>query len=885
MEQYGHVRNISRSLGYDRLLPLQEKAFRMPELYDPSKNIFVTGNTSSGKTLIPLLHYILEREKNPAYKMLFLVPYRALAAQKKLEIEELLHKKFSELNVCVSTGELRDDDRDVRTGLADVAIVIYEKAYHFACCIPDFLKRYHTVVYDEFALSEDEQRGVACDLMLLQGMSSSCRLFILSTPHYSWGEYIHGGNFTPVQILERENRTVVPREEIPIFLDRCAKGSKAAEFHDYNKRPLGMEKVRERGSKNDLIEDLCAMHLERGHRILVFMNNCQEVRRMANELGRRLQKKRPELLHPLGPDEDEDWCFRNVLDETGLLEEDLVGLMDPQECVLFRQGIAYHNSWLRYELRTLVEKELLTDTGCLNVVFSTETMAYGINSSVDVVIVADMHKNIWEYRSCRRPDKNGRMKARTINREYTAFLKVNEYQNYIGRAGRYGRTQKGYAYALMTQTPGKSDIRSSWDKLMKQRDDPPRARSTLLKLDAYCNWECERKDHCAGSRCQRCSLYADEFAMPVLSLIPPEGITFRQIRERLLWLPGIDKNMSWLDRNIENALRRLAYRTGPARWVRAKKNAGPEYSRRYYLTKAGRAVCGMLTTMYECDCLRKYLFGQQAEVPDKMEPRNLLRLMTLDPFDLFYELCVLPELRKIAEDFFGINDSSSSEGRKWLSVYNDLCTRKLSAYYNTRKKCISLKLYERLTIPSGNRRVYRITNPFDTYRLLLAITIYEWYRTASIRELDKDLNSVPGTVVITTGRISHLTQQTSFYLQILAAMCDTMLDPAYEEIKALLLRMELCLYFGIRESNATVIPVEELRQLTRRQQSAVSRIMEFCSNSPPAPIRGELTKRQIRDWKQLLHTMSDLPADGTAAVLLKKKYPILVEAEQEFKKP
>ncbi len=881
MDGYNRIQDAAKRLGYDHLMPLQERAFQMQEFYEADKNIFVTGSTSSGKTLIPLLHYILKREEDTAYKMLFLVPYRTLAVQKKAEIEELLHRISSELNICVSTSELRENDRDIIAGEVDVAVIIYEKAYHFACKTPDFLKHYNTLVYDEFALSEDEHRGVACDLMLLQGISSSCKLFLLATPHYSWGDYIHCGKFVHINVPEHKNQVIVPREEIPIFLDRCSRSSKISEFHDYGRHVLGIEGIRGNGTKDDLIEDLCVLHLKQGHRILVFMNNCQEVRRMANAFAERLRRDQPALLHPLNPDENEESCFRNVLNETGLLEEDLNGLMTPEECVSFRQGIAYHNSWLGYELRTLVEKELLTDKGCLNVVFSTETMAYGINSSVDVVIVADMHKSMRKKKCCRQPDKNGKIKVRLSSNESTAFLKVNEYQNYIGRAGRYGHVQKGYAYALMTQTPGKSDIRKAWDRLIRLRNDPPRAKSTLLRLDSYCNFECENKDDCNKDYCHKCGLYANEFAMPVLSLIPPEGATQKQIEEQLSLLPGLCKDKSWLERNVNNALTRLITRTGQQHWVRFEKGVSGQIGR-YFLTEQGRAVCGMVITMYECDCLRRYMLGTQSGEPDKLRPEQLLRRMTNDPFDLFYTLCALPELQRIAEDFFGINQTNTYEGKKRLHVYNELCTKKLSVYYNTRKKRISQDLYQKLTCQSGDARVYCITNPFDTYQLLLAIMIYEWYRTASVDELNRDLNAVSETVIITPGRISHLTQQTSFYLQALAAICDTLVDPVYEKIKDLLLRMEFCLYFGIRESSTTCIPVEQLRRFTRQQQLTVYKIEKFCLNFPPEQILSNLTRRQNRDWKQILRSLHTLPSTGDIVELLKENYPILVRAETEF---
>ena len=104
MQTYVDARRILECMRYSEFLPLQEKAFRNPALYDPKRHIFIIGDTSSGKTLVPLTHYLLEKEKKPDYKMLFLVPYRALASQKQSEISELLHRVQPSLRVALSTG-------------------------------------------------------------------------------------------------------------------------------------------------------------------------------------------------------------------------------------------------------------------------------------------------------------------------------------------------------------------------------------------------------------------------------------------------------------------------------------------------------------------------------------------------------------------------------------------------------------------------------------------------------------------------------------------------------------------------------------------------------------------------------------------------------------
>ena len=146
MQTYAEALEMLGKIGYSSFMPLQEKAFRSAEMYDAQRDIFVTGDTSSGKTLIPLISYLLEKQQNRDHRMLFLVPYRALASQKKEEIARILHAVLPDLRIVLSTGECREDDADIGAGKVDVAVIIYEKAYHIACNSSGFLKSYQTIV-------------------------------------------------------------------------------------------------------------------------------------------------------------------------------------------------------------------------------------------------------------------------------------------------------------------------------------------------------------------------------------------------------------------------------------------------------------------------------------------------------------------------------------------------------------------------------------------------------------------------------------------------------------------------------------------------------------------------------------------------------------------
>ena len=874
MQTYVDARRILECMRYSEFLPLQEKAFRNPALYDPKRHIFIIGDTSSGKTLVPLIHYLLEKEKKPDYKMLFLVPYRALASQKQSEISELLHRVQPSLRVALSTGECRDDDDDIRAGNVDVAVIIYEKAYYFACNTDGFLQQYQTIVYDEFALSENDSRGITCDLMLLCGQRANCRLFALSTPNYNWEYYIHNNNFTSVQLIEKGND--VPREELPIFLDGTSKSAKIYNFHDYAGNPIEIEGVRQKGVKDDLIEDLCVRHLSQGHRILVFINNCTEARKLARKLAVRLRKDHPELLNPVSG--DKMTCFQQVLKETGLLEEDLLELLDPDECLSFAQGICYHNGWLGYTLRSMVEREILTDEGWLKVVFCTETMAYGINSSVDVVIVADMHKSISYRYYIPKKGEDGNMRIHPESRMQNKFLTLNEYQNYIGRAGRYGRTDKGYAYALMVQVPNKDPIRKYWNKLMEMRQNPPTASSMISKLDPYCN----NRNGCNyfPDNCPKCSLRANEFSMPVMCLITVDGVTYSQIEHQLKQLPGLIQNKEWLERNINSALERLIWDTRPTPndygWVRFKRDDLTGETK-YYLTNAGQCMSGFMVTMFEANVMMQYLLGKNNVMSERCSytPKELKRLIERNPFDLFFQLCYLPELQKIAFEFFEINDVRSETGGHRRDLYQELCTKQL---HNYRKKVISNNLYNQLIHSASDTYNYGL-GLSNLYRTLLTILVYEWYKTASVGQLNEELNAGFGTFTITSGRIFRLTQQVSFYLQVTQALCKTLSDDAFNEIGEILNRMELCLYFGIREKDSQKIDVIQLRRLTRQQKLHVTQILEFCSSHLPFTELNQLTRRQRGEWKKIVDTLRCLPSDSEIPQTLREVYPILNTAE------
>ena len=187
---YAELTEIAAQAGFKSLTALQSKCFGSRAFFDLKKWLFVIGATSSGKTLVALGSYFYEHaraaEQGRDYKMLFAVPYRALASQKIDELNDLNQKLGLHLRILQSTSESNLDDSAIIHGDTDIAVIINEKIFMFAANDSEFLGRYDLIVLDEVALNQDIIRGIKTDLILLQAMRhDGLRVIALGTPFYN----------------------------------------------------------------------------------------------------------------------------------------------------------------------------------------------------------------------------------------------------------------------------------------------------------------------------------------------------------------------------------------------------------------------------------------------------------------------------------------------------------------------------------------------------------------------------------------------------------------------------------------------------------------------------------------------------------------------------
>lgn len=488
---YENIKRLAGEHNIDDFTDLQELSFTNENFYNEKRDLFIIGKTSSGKTLIPQLSYQMAlnaayAENLPLPKMLFVVPYRALAAQKCDEMISFYHNR--ELKIVQSTGEFRQHDPLICRGEVNIAVVISEKVFLFASKDRSFLSKYDFLVLDEIGLINHSERGVTMDFILFwaryqRDFCGNPRIFALGTPFYDWTAYIDKYNFIEIKdntrpvdldmtaifyskknIIKVEGNCdfvheahIMPQKQIDSLkknfkenagitcyetTSRCLLSEPA--LTDFNKRCpktnqkcSNMIEILPKGSivSDHIILKICKEHLKKGHQILIFINNRVKVMQLCGFLYKELKNMLPEV-----PSEEE--CRADVLKECGLESDDVFGIMEYDHTYslndvyyqAFKSGICFHSAAMPNELRTYVEKNFLEQRK-VRIVCSTETLAFGINSSVDVVIVADLYKQ----------------EAGEIRR-----LTSNEYYNYVGRSGRLRTDTKltdinGYVYTLVQQ--------------------------------------------------------------------------------------------------------------------------------------------------------------------------------------------------------------------------------------------------------------------------------------------------------------------------------------------------------------------------------------------------------------------------------------------------
>lgn len=374
---YVVVKKLKES-GYSELWPPQQKAIEKGLL--KGKNLLIVTPTASGKTLLALLaasKALLDRKE----KVIYVTPLKALANEKFEEFKGFFNGIYAEagrqIKVTVSTG----DDYYVEPselGEFDVIITTNERLDSIIRHKTKWLSQVGLFVFDEVHLLDDESRGGTLEFVL--------------TEVISW--------FSKAQILAL-SATVKNYQEIASWLGldvvyddwRPVKLIEGVAYDDRLIYSNGEEEIIER--RGTLLQDIVYKELKEGGQCLVFAETRKKALELAKTLSSVSKKYSQVPLEQSYPEEEEETSLTKTLR------------------ALIPLGVAFHHAGLPASYRKLVEN--LFRENKIKVICSTPTLAAGVNLPARTVII----NSVYRY-----------------NNDYREPIKVTEYKQMAGRAGR-----------------------------------------------------------------------------------------------------------------------------------------------------------------------------------------------------------------------------------------------------------------------------------------------------------------------------------------------------------------------------------------------------------------------------------------------------------------
>lgn len=428
------------------LTAFQRKAIQAPNFWRTGvggrpEHLMVQGATSAGKTLLCELNILdaLSRAK----KAIVLVPLKAMVHERTVQFRHDMGHGLPEYNINVfgSSGDYMENDERLINGDYDVAIIVYEKFFAMLSQgSTRIMEECDLLVVDELSMLESEQRGAKLEMSLeiVRRKCPNTRIMCLATCDCStenvckWLD-IRSPIISTARPVELEEHIVnlngegiyrtIPKdhefagdEQEPESLSRQ---EEKIEVPNYKSEWKLIEKERQL-----LLSVLKRIYTKTPDaRVLVFVAGQGKASFIANFL-----KDNKAKWVSAGSEAEPDRKFLSALSTCDHDEGqgDLIKNLIPA-------GIAYHHSGVSTTLRELIEEQFSLPNSNLRVIVATETLTVGVNLPFDAMIML----------SCK------------VNRgqENPIRLTMQEYRNYIGRAGRLGLSNgRGETYLFVENT-------------------------------------------------------------------------------------------------------------------------------------------------------------------------------------------------------------------------------------------------------------------------------------------------------------------------------------------------------------------------------------------------------------------------------------------------
>ncbi|MFT5154822.1 MAG: superfamily II RNA helicase, partial [Planctomycetota bacterium] len=379
-------------------------------------NVLVAAPTGAGKTLVA--EYAIEDAAKQGKRCIYTSPIKALSNQKYRDFRD-----DPDVDVGIMTG-------DVTINPAGQVLVMTTEILRNAIFeSPGLLNDVEFVIFDEIHYMDDRERGTVWEESLIF-LPESVRLICLSATISNvdeMGAWLEEIRIQKMEIV-RSNKRPVPLSHWG-FTKRSGAfdASKQESILKMEQRAGGGNRPRRssrgrgrgRGGRGDDAADpgkLFDMLEERSLLpALVFSFSRKDCERLARRGMARnlLNEEEQKRVHALA---------RELITVFKLDEGELKG----EIFNMAFQGVAYHHAGMLPIHKEIVER--LFTAGLIRLLFTTETFALGINMPARSVV----------FNALRKYDGVS-----------FDWLRVRDYMQMAGRAGRQGIDDKGYVYSML----------------------------------------------------------------------------------------------------------------------------------------------------------------------------------------------------------------------------------------------------------------------------------------------------------------------------------------------------------------------------------------------------------------------------------------------------
>ncbi len=404
---------LRREWGIEQLHPPQGEAIG-PVL--EGRNTLIAIPTASGKSLLAYMAIVKRlSEGHDRSKAIYIVPLKALAMEKYEELSEI--GQATGLSVGLGIGDATSEAKNIKD--CNILVCTSEKLDSLMRHNAELLVDVCCVVADEFHLMNDGSRGPTLEINLtrLRHIKPDAQLVALSA---TVGNAKALATWLDADLIQSDWR--------PVALEY-------ATFHDFHVEPRKLQSPGEgssvpplgpprhlEGLKSHPVWSVISDGMDSESQVLMFVGTRRSAQSEAKNLAKRVQKR----LTKDDPDR---------LQRLGELAEKLSGRrqsnLAEQLAACLAGGVGFHHAGLTHAQRKEVEAAF--KSGLLVALTATPTLAAGVNLPARRVLVRDLKR--WDD-GMSRP------------------LPVMEVRQMLGRAGRPKYDTRGEAWVYCKGTDG-----------------------------------------------------------------------------------------------------------------------------------------------------------------------------------------------------------------------------------------------------------------------------------------------------------------------------------------------------------------------------------------------------------------------------------------------